>query len=107
MTGTAYATSAEMAEELGAFPGYKKNAKALLRVVRNPRRAAHGDADGYDGLSVTPVPLRHATCPQPELATAAMAACDDASELGRRPGVCHHQATVIGPRGKHGPIRTS
>src|SRR3546814_12620310 len=39
MTGTAYATSAEMAEELGAFPGYKKNAKAMLRVVRNHRRS--------------------------------------------------------------------
>src|SRR3546814_890632 len=70
MTGTAYATSAEMAEELGAFPGYKKNAKAMLRVVRNHRRAAHGEADGYDGLSVTPVPLDHATCPQPALAAA-------------------------------------
>ena len=31
MTGVAYATSAEMAKELGPFPGYKKNAAHMLR----------------------------------------------------------------------------
>src|ERR1700730_12625831 len=31
MTGVAYATSAEMAGELGTFPGYKKNAQHMLR----------------------------------------------------------------------------
>ena len=43
MTGVAYATSAEMAKELGPFPGYKKNAQHMLRVIRNHRRAAHGE----------------------------------------------------------------
>lgn len=42
MTGVAYATSAEMAGELGPFPGYKKNAQHMLRVIRNHRVAAHG-----------------------------------------------------------------
>src|SRR4029077_11646279 len=46
MTGTAYATSAEMAKELGPFPGYKKNASHMLRVIRNHRRAAHGESRG-------------------------------------------------------------
>ena len=41
MTGVSYATSAEMAEELGAFPGYAKNRKDMLRVIRNHRRAAY------------------------------------------------------------------
>src|SRR4029077_8510844 len=31
MTGIAYKTSAEMAAELGTFPGYKKNAQNMLR----------------------------------------------------------------------------
>ena len=44
MTGVAYATSAEMAKELGPFPGYKKNAQHMLRVIRNHRRAAHGES---------------------------------------------------------------
>src|SRR5204863_39593 len=62
MTGIAYATSAEMASELGPFPGYKKNAAHMLRVIRNHRRAAYGESRGYEGLSVTPVPLDHASC---------------------------------------------
>ena len=43
MTGVAYATSAEMAGELGAFPGFDDNRDAMLRVIRNHRRAAHGE----------------------------------------------------------------
>ena len=30
--------------ELGPFPGYKKNAAHMLRVIRNHRRAAHGES---------------------------------------------------------------
>ena len=50
MTGVAYATSAEMAGELGAFPGFAKNRDAMLRVIRNHRRAAYGAAEGYEAL---------------------------------------------------------
>ena len=42
MTGISYKTSAEMAGELGPFADYKRNAKAMLRVIRNHRNAAHG-----------------------------------------------------------------
>ena len=48
MTGVSYATSAEMAEKLGPFPGYAKNRDAMLRVIRNHRNAAHGNASGYE-----------------------------------------------------------
>ena len=51
MTGVAYATSAEMAKELGAFPGYEPNAQDMLRVIRNHRRAAYGHKDGYEKLA--------------------------------------------------------
>jgi len=57
MTGTAYATSAEMAERLGPFPGYKKNRDGMLRVMRNHRRAAHGERTGYEHVATPPVPL--------------------------------------------------
>ncbi|HVV78228.1 MAG TPA: vitamin B12-dependent ribonucleotide reductase, partial [Pseudolabrys sp.] len=57
MTGTSYATSAEMAGELGPFPEYAANKDAMLRVVRNHRRAAHGEAAGYEKLAVAPVAL--------------------------------------------------
>src|SRR5690606_26803315 len=57
MTGVSYATSAEMAGELGPFPGFAKNRTDMLRVIRNHRRAAYGSHDGYDGLHTAPVPL--------------------------------------------------
>ena len=44
--------------ELGAFPGYEANKDAMARVMRNHRNAAHGNADGYEELSVNPVPAR-------------------------------------------------
>ncbi len=44
MTGVAYATSAEIAGELGAFAGYKRNAEHMLRVIANHRHAAYGNA---------------------------------------------------------------
>ena len=40
MTGVSYATSAEMAGELGTFPRFDDNRDAMLRVIRNHRRAA-------------------------------------------------------------------
>src|SRR3984893_1903087 len=57
LTGTTYATSAEMAGRLGAFSRYEKNREAMLRVIRNHRRAAHGDSAGYEDLAVLPVAL--------------------------------------------------
>src|SRR5205823_12174914 len=41
LTGESYAASAEMARELGAFPGYEENRQDMLRVMRNHRRAAY------------------------------------------------------------------
>src|SRR5258708_26780971 len=43
LTGVSYATSAEMAGLLCAFPGYKKNPAHRLRVIRNHPRAAPGE----------------------------------------------------------------
>ena len=36
----------------------------MLRVVRNHRRAAYGHSEGYEGLTITPVPLDHAALPR-------------------------------------------
>src|ERR1700682_4221752 len=41
MTGASYAASAEMAGELGPFTGHAENSEAMMRVIRNHRRAAH------------------------------------------------------------------
>ncbi|MGY3240374.1 MULTISPECIES: vitamin B12-dependent ribonucleotide reductase [unclassified Bradyrhizobium] len=104
MTGITYKTSAEMAAELGTFPGYKKNAAHMLRVIRNHRRAAHGESSGYEALSVNPVPLDHASCPQQDIVTHAKAAWDAALELGEQHGYRNAQTTVIAPTGTIGLV---
>src|SRR5437879_12901640 len=82
LTGTAYATSAEMAEELGPFPGFAKNREAMLRVIRNHRRACYGESANYEDLSIPPVPLDAANCPDDGLVAAARASWDAAPPLG-------------------------
>src|SRR5690606_38407537 len=99
MCGRSYRQSAEMAKELGAFPGYDENKPHMLRVMRNHRRAAHGVArnaagrDAYEALKIAPVPLDHAVMTNcAALATAkdvlahATKAWDDALALGEKHG---------------------
>src|SRR5271156_176643 len=104
MTGIAYKTSAEMAGELGAFAGYKKNSAHMLRVIRNHRRAAHGESRGYEALAVNPVPLDHAGVPQADLVEHAKAAWDKALELGEINGFRNAQTTVVAPTGTIGLV---
>ena len=104
MTGIAYATSAEMASEIGAFPNYKKNAKYMLRVMKNHQLAAEGKASGYEGLSILPVPLDTASCPDKALISAAANAWDKAVSLGKKHGYRNAQATVIAPTGTIGLV---
>ena len=104
MTGIAYATSAEMAEELGTFPEYDRNADPMLRVIRNHRRAAHGHSSGYENLSMTPTPLDHTTCPDAALVEAARRSWDRALELGEKFGFRNAQTTVVAPTGTIGLI---
>ncbi|HLQ38948.1 MAG TPA: vitamin B12-dependent ribonucleotide reductase, partial [Planctomycetota bacterium] len=71
MCGESYATSAEMAAELGTFPGYQKNQAHMLRVIRNHRRAAYNaSAAEYEGLSITPVGIDPNLCPKDLLESA-------------------------------------
>src|SRR4029079_1572648 len=99
MTGVAYATSAEMAGELGPFPGYAKNRDGMLRVIRNHRRAAHGHAAGYEALSISPVPLDGAAAKDDRLVARARAAWDQATVLGELNGFRNAQVSVIAPTG--------
>jgi ribonucleoside-diphosphate reductase alpha chain len=104
MTGVAYATSAEIAGELGAFPGYEKNADHMLKVMRNHRNAAYGNATGYEKLSIKPVPLDHDNCPQPGLVDVAMSCWDEALKLGEVHGYRNAQTSVIAPTGTIGLV---
>ncbi|MGK2863210.1 MAG: adenosylcobalamin-dependent ribonucleoside-diphosphate reductase, partial [Chitinophagaceae bacterium] len=102
MTGTAYKTSAELANALGAFPRYEENREHMLRVMRNHRLAAY-DADEYENLSLKPQGLNARHCPD-YLLKAACKAWDDAVELGEKYGYRNAQATVIAPTGTIGLV---
>ncbi|MEP1354977.1 MAG: vitamin B12-dependent ribonucleotide reductase [Tateyamaria sp.] len=104
MTGVAYATSSEMAGELGPFPGYKKNANHMLRVMKNHRTAAYGSTEGYEKLAVKPVALDHANCPDTRLIDLAMSTWDEALKLGEQHGYRNAQSTVIAPTGTIGLV---
>ncbi|MSO92963.1 MAG: vitamin B12-dependent ribonucleotide reductase [Rhodospirillales bacterium] len=104
MTGVSYATSAEMAASMGAFPRFDENRESMLRVMRNHRRAAFGMPDGYEALQVAPVPLNAAHCPDHKLIEAARAAWDRALALGQEHGYRNAQTTVIAPTGTIGLV---
>ena len=104
LTGVAYATSAEMAGELGPFPGFGANKDAMLRVMRNHRRAAHGEVGGYEDLRTLPTPLDVARLPEPALARAAASSWDQALALGEKHGYRNAQASVVAPTGTIGLV---
>ena len=104
MTGVCYATSAEMAAELGPFPRFAENRDAMLRVMRNHRRAACGERTGYERMTTPPVPLDHAAIPDQQLATHAKLAWDRALKLGEAHGYRNAQATVVAPTGTIGLV---
>jgi len=124
LCGRSYATSAELARELGAFEQYKKNKKHMLRVIRNHRRAAHGVArdaktavghelGAYEALDISPVPIEFDALTQAEagvgnlsnvevLGDRAKQAWDQAYKLGQKHGYRNAQVTVIAPTGTIG-----
>jgi ribonucleoside-diphosphate reductase alpha chain len=104
MTGIAYATSAEMAKQLEPFPGYKKNREHMLRVIRNHRRAAHGEKIGYEELATSPAPLDHSACSDRQLIAHAVRAWDQALKLGEAHGYRNAQVSVIAPTGTIGLV---
>jgi ribonucleoside-diphosphate reductase alpha chain len=104
MTGVSYATSAEMAAELGTFPRYDENREPMLRVVRNHRRAAYGERTGYELMATPPVPLVHADNPDQKLSEHAKRAWDRALTLGEAHGYRNAQATVVAPTGTIGLV---
>ncbi|OKS89276.1 vitamin B12-dependent ribonucleotide reductase [Mucilaginibacter polytrichastri] len=103
MTGTAYATSAEMARELGTFNRYTENKDHMLRVMRNHRYAAYNSTENYEGLEILPPGIDQRNCPD-YLLSAACNAWDKAVEMGEQYGYRNAQTTVIAPTGTIGLV---
>ncbi len=104
LTGESYAASAEMAGELGTFPRYNRNKDAMLKVIRNHRRAAYDAAHGdYEALTILPLPIDQKVVPA-DMLTAAHDSWDRALNLGEKNGYRNAQTTVIAPTGTIGLV---
>ena len=102
LTGVSYATSAEMARELGPFPKFAENREQMLRVIRNHRRAAYNAPnDRYEGLTVMPKGIDQELTPANFL-QAAQDAWTRALRLGEEYGYRNAQASLIAPTGTIG-----
>ena len=85
MTGRAYRKSAEIAQRMGPFAGYRPNAAAMIGVIAK-HRAAVGN-------------IQHSDSVPDDLLTAARQAWDDALDKGEVSGYRNAQATVLAPTG--------
>jgi ribonucleoside-diphosphate reductase alpha chain len=106
LSGAAYRASAEMAGAVGAFPAWRENRDAMLRVIRNHRRAAIGTDTGgaFEGLKVAPRSFDAAATPWPALAKRAQTIWNEAYELGSINGFRNAQVSAIAPTGTIGLI---
>ncbi len=99
MHAVAYATSAEIAAEVGPFVRFAVNREPMLRVVRNHRLAAYNvPREQYEGLTIPPVGIHPQHCPA-YLLEAARRESDRMVELGERHGFRNAQVTCIAPTG--------
>jgi ribonucleotide reductase alpha subunit len=99
MTGIAYKTSAEIAEHLGAFPGYATNEAPMLRVVQNHANVAYGVP--CTGLTVQPQPMGGCDT---RLRNRATLAWQNALSEGTKHGYRNAQVTVVAPTGTIGLV---
>jgi ribonucleoside-diphosphate reductase alpha chain len=85
MTGRAYRKSAQVAQRMGPFAGYRRNAAAMIGVIAK-HRAAVGN-------------IQHTDSVPDDLLSAARQAWDDALDLGELHGYRNAQASVLAPTG--------
>jgi ribonucleoside-diphosphate reductase alpha chain len=104
LTGVGYATSAEIAKEIGAFPEYEKNKTSMLRVIHNHRCAAYNNLDSCKNLHIQPVGFDSNQCPDATLARRAKETWDQALKLGNKHGFRNAQISVLAPTGTIGLI---
>ncbi len=104
MTAESYATSAEIAKNLGTFVKYEENKEEMLRVIRNHRRTAFNKSeDEYENLHTRPVAISEEYAPA-YLLVAARESWNKALEMGEQYGYRNAQTTVLAPTGTIGLV---
>ncbi len=106
MTGAAYRASAEMASAVGPFTEFSNNRNAMLRVLRNHRRACVGVALGgdFEDLNSEPAQFDASACPWTTLTDGARRVWNEAYELGAINGFRNAQVSVVAPTGTIGLV---
>ncbi len=104
LTGMSYATSAEIAQELGPFKHFEQSRASMLRVMRNHQRAIeNAPKSEYEDLHIPPVGVEAVHCPK-ALIEAAQRSWKLAIERGEAHGFRNAQATVLAPTGTIGLV---
>ncbi|PIR89028.1 MAG: ribonucleoside-diphosphate reductase, adenosylcobalamin-dependent [Candidatus Harrisonbacteria bacterium CG10_big_fil_rev_8_21_14_0_10_40_38] len=85
LCGEAYRFSAEIAGRKGAFAGFEKNKKPMLRVIGKHKKASKG--------------INYKLLNDKDLADAATSVWEEAYKLGEENGFRNSQVTVIAPTG--------
>ena len=76
----------------------------MIRVISNHRKAAYGEKNNYEKLSINPIPLIEDECPGKKLVKAARNVWDDVLKKGKQYGYRNAQTTVIAPTGTIGLV---
>ncbi|MDD3287686.1 MAG: hypothetical protein PHX43_01590 [Alphaproteobacteria bacterium] len=95
ITTAATIASAQLAQKLGPCAAFSSARASFLRILGNRHRAAYGDANDYEHVSVLPLPLKLDDCPDLTLIAAARKNWDDALIATQRYGLRHTQLTSL------------
>ncbi|MGE3623477.1 MAG: hypothetical protein AB7H77_06375 [Bdellovibrionales bacterium] len=97
VTAEAYVASAQLAALLGPSLDFAANREGIQRALRNHRRAAYGERNDYEKMSVLPVPLALDRGADLALVAAARRKWDDALEMVQQHGLRFTQPTDFTP----------
>ncbi len=97
ITAECVATSAELAALRGPSEEFVSDRDAIMRSLRNHRRASHGDHNDYEKLSVLPAPLTLKNCPDLALTAEVQRRWDEAVLRAQAFGLRAVQATDFTP----------
>lgn len=95
ITAESYATSAQLAGLLGAADSFAAHYDSILRALRNHSRAAYGDRNDYEKVSVLPASLHIEQGADLALIAAARNRWDEALKLVKQHGLRHLQVTKL------------
>ncbi len=95
ITAECFAASAELARVRGSGKNFSARRETVMRALRNHRRAAWGEKNDYEKISVLPEALDLDSCSDLSLAAAARAAWDNALDMARQHGLRHASATTL------------